>query len=62
MSESNITIGQKIFDNIFVLLAIGLAFPGVFYLAWGLLEIFVFNNNHLSDFLSKSGMYPSGGM
>jgi len=50
----NKTLGQKIFDNIWFLLFIGMAFPGVFYLGWGLMEIFVFNNTKLTDYLKKS--------
>ena len=49
-------LGQKIFDNIFLLLAIGIAFPTIFYFAWGVLEIFVFNNIQLSDYLTKAGL------
>lgn len=45
------TFGQKVFDNIFILLALGMAFPGVFYLGWGMFEIFVLNNTKLVDYL-----------
>ena len=51
MTEETKSTGQKLFDNIFFLLAIGLAFPGLFYLAWGMLELFVFNSPQLSDYL-----------
>jgi hypothetical protein len=45
------TFGQKVFDNVFILLALGMAFPGVFYLGWGIIEIFVLNNTKLTDYL-----------
>jgi hypothetical protein len=48
------TFGQKVFDNVFILLALGMAFPGIFYLGWGMLEIFVFNNTQLKDYLAQS--------
>ncbi|AFM12757.1 hypothetical protein [Turneriella parva] len=48
------TLGQRAFDNIWFLLIIGMAFPGIFYLGWGLLEIFVFNNTQLKDYLAQS--------
>lgn len=32
-------LGQRIFDNPFVLLALGVAVTGIFYTAWGLIEI-----------------------
>ncbi len=48
------TLMQKMFDNMWLLFFIGMAFPGVFYLGWGLLEIFVFNNAQLTDYLAKS--------
>ena len=57
-SEEEITFGQKILDNIFILLALGIAFPGIFYFAWGLLEIFVFNSSSLSEYLQT---HPIGG-
>ena len=59
MAESNeeeITLGQKMFDNIFFLLAIGLAFPGILYFGWGLLEIFLFNTTTLSEYLQQTGL------
>ena len=49
-------LGQKIFDNNFLLLAIGIAFPTIFYFGWGVLEIFVFNNIPLTEYLSKAGL------
>lgn len=49
MSEENGGIFQKMFDNVYFLIFIGLAFPTIFYYAWGMLEIFVFNNVELSD-------------
>ncbi|HRP68170.1 MAG TPA: hypothetical protein PLY93_01410 [Turneriella sp.] len=48
------TLGQKMFDNVWFLLFVGMAFPGVFYLGWGLLEIFHFNNVQLKDYLAKT--------
>ncbi len=48
------TLGQRAFDNIWFLLIIGMAFPGIFYLGWGMLEIFVFNNTQLKDYLVQS--------
>lgn len=48
------TLGQRAFDNIWFLLIIGIAFPGIFYLGWGMLEIFVFNNTQLKDYLAQS--------
>ena len=48
------TITQKAFDNTWFLLIIGMAFPGIFYLGWGMLEIFVFNNTQLKDYLAQS--------
>lgn len=48
------TLGQRAFDNIWFLLIIGMAFPGIFYLGWGILEIFVFNNTQLKDYLVQS--------
>lgn len=48
------TLGQRAFDNIWFLLVIGMAFPGIFYLCWGMLEIFVFNNTQLKDYLAQS--------
>jgi hypothetical protein len=50
-----VTLGQKIFDNVFLILALGIAFPGIFYFLWGLIEIFVFHNTQLSDYLMSSG-------
>ncbi len=54
--EIKITLGQKIFDNIFLILALGIAFPGIFYFAWGLIEVFVFNDNQLSTYLNGAGL------
>lgn len=58
-----ITFGQKVFDNIFILLALGMAFPGVFYLGWGIIEIFVLNNTKLVDYLGAGNqkfLLPGG--
>jgi len=57
------TLFQKAFDNIWFLLFIGMAFPGVFYLGWGMLEIFVFNNTTLKDYLASTNqkfLLPGG--
>lgn len=37
--ESRPPLMQAVFDNIFLLLVVGLAVPIVFYTIWGLLEI-----------------------
>jgi hypothetical protein len=37
--EEQVTLGQKLFDNVWVLLAAGLLTPGVLYLAWSLFNI-----------------------
>ncbi len=37
--ESRPPLMQTVFDNIFLLLVVGLAAPVVFYTIWGLLEI-----------------------
>ena len=37
--ESKPPLMQTVFDNVFLLLVIGLAVPIVFYTIWGLLEI-----------------------
>jgi hypothetical protein len=37
--ESRPPLMQTVFDNIFLLLVVGLAVPIVFYTIWGLLEI-----------------------
>ena len=47
--EESPSIFRKMLDNVYFLIFIGLAFPGIFYYAWGMLEIFVFNNTQLSD-------------
>jgi len=38
-SPEKIPLAQAFFDNIFLLLALGLAVPVVFYTIWGLFEI-----------------------
>ncbi len=38
-SQERIPLAQAFFDNIFLLLVLGLAVPIVFYTIWGLLEI-----------------------
>jgi hypothetical protein len=41
-SESNIErvpVMQKILDNPFILLFIGVVFPTVFYIIWGIMEL-----------------------
>ena len=37
--QSKVPLAQVFFDNIFLLLVLGLAVPVVFYTIWGLLEI-----------------------
>lgn len=37
--RERIPLAQAFFDNIFLLLVLGLAVPVVFYTIWGLLEI-----------------------
>jgi len=37
--EEKVPLAQAFFDNIFLLLVLGLAVPIVFYLIWGLFEI-----------------------
>ena len=37
--EKKITFGQRIFDNIFLLLAAGFVIPFIFYFAWGVIEV-----------------------
>lgn len=32
-------LGQRIYDNPFILLALGVAVTGIFYTAWGLIEV-----------------------
>ncbi|MBF8298106.1 MAG: hypothetical protein HW395_763 [candidate division NC10 bacterium] len=38
-SQERIPLAQAFFDNIFLLLVLGLAVPVIFYTIWGLLEI-----------------------
>jgi hypothetical protein len=38
-SEEKVPLAQVFFDNIFLLLILGLLVPVVFYTIWGLLEI-----------------------
>lgn len=38
-SPEKVPLAQAFFDNIFLLLVLGLAVPIVFYTIWGLLEI-----------------------
>jgi hypothetical protein len=38
-SPDNIPLGQRLFDNVFLLLAAGLLIMFVFYTGWGLWEI-----------------------
>jgi hypothetical protein len=37
--EEKVPLAQVIFDNVFILLLLGLVVPVVFYTIWGLLEI-----------------------
>ena len=53
MPEHTESIFRKMIDNMYFLLAIGLLFPTVFYFGWGLVELFVFNNFKLSDFMQR---------
>lgn len=39
MSDEKPSLGQKIMDNEFILLALGLAFPLIFYFLWGVIEL-----------------------
>jgi len=38
-TQEQVPLAQAFFDNIFLLLVLGLAVPIVFYTIWGLLEI-----------------------
>ncbi|MGB5164571.1 MAG: hypothetical protein WBN09_10070 [Woeseiaceae bacterium] len=38
-SEEEIPLMQRILDNHFLLLVLGVAFPAVFYIIWGVMEI-----------------------
>lgn len=38
-NEEKVPLAQVFFDNIFLLLVLGLAVPVVFYTIWGLFEI-----------------------
>ena len=40
MEDDERHFGQKLFDNIFFWLAVGIAMPLVFYFAWGLIELY----------------------
>jgi|TARA_B100001964_G_scaffold68314_1_gene77620 hypothetical protein len=37
--QESVPLLQRILDNPFILLAIGVAFPAVLYLIWGIMEI-----------------------
>jgi len=37
--EEQVTLGQKLFDNVWVLLAAGLLTPTVLYIVWSLFNI-----------------------
>ena len=37
--EEKVPLAQAFFDNIFLLLVLGIAVPVIFYTIWGLLEI-----------------------
>jgi hypothetical protein len=37
--DEKIPLAQAFFDNIFLLLVLGLAVPTIFYIIWGLFEI-----------------------
>ncbi|MBE7437378.1 MAG: hypothetical protein HS115_02895 [Spirochaetales bacterium] len=53
--EENKAFLQKVLDNNWLLLALGLAFPGIFFFAWGLVEIFVINAVPLAEYLKSAG-------
>jgi len=53
--EENKAFLQKVLDNNWLLLALGLAFPGIFFFAWGLVEIFVINAAPLAEYLKNAG-------
>jgi hypothetical protein len=38
-SDVRVPIMQRILDNPFILLFIGVVFPAVFYIIWGIMEI-----------------------
>lgn len=38
-NEQRIPIMQRILDNPFILLFIGVVFPAVFYIIWGIMEL-----------------------
>lgn len=37
--EKNPVLGQKILDNIWLLLILGISFPMIFYFLWGVFEV-----------------------
>jgi len=54
MSGENMPFFQKVLENNWLLLAIGLAFPGIFYFVWGVIDIF--NIGQLADYLVRAGL------
>ena len=38
-SKERVPVMQKILDNPFILLFIGVVFPTVFYIVWGIMEL-----------------------
>ena len=38
-NEEEIPRNQKVFDNIFLWLALGILVPGILYTVWGLIEV-----------------------
>ena len=39
VGESELPLGQRLFDNVFLLLAAGIVVVAIFYTGWGLWEI-----------------------
>ena len=38
-AKEKVPLAQAFFDNIFILLVLGIAVPTIFYIIWGLLDI-----------------------
>ena len=45
--DKNIPLGQRLFDNVFLLMAAGIAVMVVFYTAWGLGEVLTLDRSPL---------------
>ena len=54
MSGDNMPFFQKVLENNWLLLAIGLAFPGIFYFVWGIIDIY--SLEQLADYLKRAGL------